>query len=57
MATKLRSGLKLKSLNGPIGIKYVAKRTMPFVGKVYNLKVKSSDQYLVGEDGIVVRDY
>ena len=57
MATKLRSGLKLKSLNGPIGIKYVAKRTMPFVGKVYNLKVKDSHQYLVGQDAVVVRDY
>jgi len=57
MATKLMSGLKLKSLNGPIGIKYVAKRTMPFVGKVYNLKVKDSHQYLVGQDAVVVRDY
>jgi prepilin-type processing-associated H-X9-DG protein len=56
-APNLKSGLKLKSLNGPIGIKSVVKRAMPLVGKVYNLKVKSSNRYLVGEDGVVVRDY
>jgi prepilin-type N-terminal cleavage/methylation domain-containing protein/prepilin-type processing-associated H-X9-DG protein len=56
-APNLKSGLKLKSLNGPIGIKSVVKRAMPFVGKVYNLKVKSSNQYLVGRDAVVVRDY
>jgi prepilin-type N-terminal cleavage/methylation domain-containing protein/prepilin-type processing-associated H-X9-DG protein len=56
-APNLKSGLKLQSSNGPIGIKSVVKRAMPLVGKVYNLKVKSSNQYLVGEDGVVVRDY
>ncbi|MHC4805832.1 MAG: prepilin-type N-terminal cleavage/methylation domain-containing protein [Planctomycetota bacterium] len=56
-AQDLRSGLKLKSLNGPVGIKSVVKRAVPFVGKVYNLKVKDSDRYLVGEDGVVVRDW
>ena len=56
-AQDLKSGLKLKSLNGPIGIRSVAKRATPFVGKVYNLKVKGSDQYFVGNDGVVVRDY
>jgi len=56
-APNLKSGLKLQSSNGPIGIKSVVKRAMPLVGKVYNLKVKSSNRYLVGEDGVVVRDY
>jgi prepilin-type processing-associated H-X9-DG protein len=56
-ALNLKSGLKLQSSNGPIGIKSVVRRAMPLVGKVYNLKVKSSNQYLVGEDGVVVRDY
>jgi prepilin-type N-terminal cleavage/methylation domain-containing protein len=56
-APDLTSGLKLKSLNGPIRIKSVVKRATPFVGKVYNLKVKNSEQYLVGKDGVVVRDW
>jgi hypothetical protein len=56
-APELRSSLKLKSLNGSVGIKSVVKRAVPFVGKVYNLKVKDGDRYLVGEDGVVVRDW
>ncbi len=56
-APDLKSGLKLKSLNGSVGIKSVVKRAEPFVGKVYNLKVKDGDRYLVGEDGVVVRDW
>ncbi len=56
-AQNLRSGLKLKSLNGPIGVRSVIKRPAPYVGKVYNLKVKDGEQYLVGQDGVVVRDW
>ena len=56
-AQQLRSGLELKTLNGSIGIKSVTTRAMPYVGKVYNVKVSSSDQYMVGEDAVVVRDY
>jgi prepilin-type N-terminal cleavage/methylation domain-containing protein len=56
-AQNLRSGLRLKSLNGSVGIRSVVKRAVPFVGKVYNLKVKDSEKYLVGEDGVVVRDW
>ncbi len=56
-AQGLRNGLKLKTLNGSVTIKSISTRTTPFVGKVYNLKVKSSDQYLVGKDGVIVRDY
>jgi hypothetical protein len=56
-AQDLRSGLRLQSLNGPVAIKCVVKRAMPIVGKVYNLKIKSSDRYFVGNDGVIVRDY
>jgi len=56
-AQDLRSDLKLKSLNGSVVIKSVVKRAMPYVGKVYNLKVRDGEQYLVGEDGVVVRDW
>ena len=56
-AQNLRSGLKLKSLNGTVGIKSVTTRAMPFAGKVYNLKVKGSNQYLVSKDKVIVRDY
>jgi hypothetical protein len=55
--TQLRSGMTLKTQNGTIGIKSVTTRAMPFVGKVYNVKVNSSDQYMVGEDAVIVRDY
>jgi len=27
------------------------------VGKVYNLKIKDSDRYLVGKDALIARDY
>jgi len=56
-AQDLRSGLRLKTLNGAVTIKSVTNREKPFVGKVYNLKVKDSDQYMVGKDGVIVRDY
>jgi len=56
-AQNLQSGMKLKSLNGTVSIKSVVTRTMPFVGNVYNLKVNNSDQYIVGKDGVVVRDF
>ena len=56
-AQNLESGMKLKSLNGTVTIKSVVTRTMPFVGKVYNLKVSGSEKYNVGKDGVVVRDF
>ena len=56
-AQQLRSGLKLKTLNGTVEIKSVTTRAMPYVGKVYNLKVSSSDQYMVSDDAVIVRDY
>ncbi|MHC4555665.1 MAG: prepilin-type N-terminal cleavage/methylation domain-containing protein [Planctomycetota bacterium] len=54
---ELKSSSKLVSLEGPIAIKSIVKRAVPFAGKVYNLKVKNGQQYLVGEDGVVVRDW
>jgi hypothetical protein len=56
-AQDLKAGLKLKSLNGPVGIRSVKMRAAPFVGKVYNLKIRNCDQYFVGKDGLFVRDY
>jgi len=53
----LKAGSKLSSLNGPVGIKSIAKRKSPFTGKVYNLKIKNGDRYFVGKDGLIVRDY
>ena len=56
-AQNLQSGMNLKSLNGEVAIKSVVTRATPFVGKVYNLKVKSSKKYMVGKDGVIVRDF
>jgi hypothetical protein len=56
-AHDLKSGLKLKTLNSTVGIKSVEIRGKPFVGKVYNLKIKGTDRYFVGKDRIIVRDY
>jgi hypothetical protein len=56
-AQNLTSGLRLKTLTGTVGIKSVTKRAVPYTGKVYNLKVKSSDQYMAGKDMVIVRDY
>ena len=56
-AQDLKAGLRLRTLNGTIAIKTVTTRTTPFVGHVYNLKVRNSDCYAVGQDGIIVRDY
>jgi len=54
---ELTSGSKLVSLEGPVIVDRVVKRALPCVGKVYNLKVMNSERYLVGKDGIVVRDW
>jgi hypothetical protein len=54
---ELTSGSRLVCLEGPIVVKSVIRRAMPRTDKVYNLKVRNSEQYLVGKDGIVVRDW
>ncbi len=56
-APDLASGLRLRTISGIVGIKSVTLRAVPYVGKVYNLKVKDAEQYLVGKDGVVVRDW
>jgi hypothetical protein len=53
----LKAGTKLRTATGSIEIVSVTKRPVPYTGKVYNLKVESSDRYLVGKDAIIVRDY
>jgi len=53
----LKTGTKLQTAKGSIGIISVNKRPMPYVGKIYNLKVEGSDRYLVGKDAVIVRDY
>jgi hypothetical protein len=56
-AQNLTSGLRLKTLTRTVGIKSVTTRAVPYTGKVYNLKVQSSDHYMVGKDAVIVRDY
>ena len=56
-AQDLRSGLRLKTLTSHVGIRSVTRRDLPYVGKVYNLKVSSGEQYAVGIDGVIVRDW
>jgi len=54
-AQNLTSSQRLKTLTGTIGIKSITTRS--YTGKVYNLKVQGSDQYMVGEDSVIVRDF
>jgi prepilin-type N-terminal cleavage/methylation domain-containing protein len=54
-AQNLTSGQRLKTLTGTVGIKSITTRS--YTGKVYNLKVQGSDQYMVGEDSVIVRDF
>jgi glycine cleavage system regulatory protein len=56
-AQNLTSGLKLKSQDGTVTIKSVTLRSTPYTGKVYNLKVRDSDRYMVGKDKVIVRDW
>jgi hypothetical protein len=53
----LKPGTRLKTAEGSIEIKSITKRPKPCTGRVYNLKVKNSDRYMVGEDAVIVRDY
>jgi hypothetical protein len=54
-APNLTAGMRLKTLTGTVGIKSITTRT--YTGKVYNLKIAGSDQYMVGEDSVIVRDF
>lgn len=53
----LRVGTRLQTATGSIAVAGVARRPLPYVGRVYNLNIEASDRYLVGKDAIVVRDY
>jgi prepilin-type N-terminal cleavage/methylation domain-containing protein len=54
-APNLTTGLRLKTLTGTVGIKSITTRN--YTGKVYNLKIQGSDQYMVGKDCVIVRDF
>ena len=54
-AQNLTTSLRLQTLTGTIGIKSITTRS--YTGKVYNLKIQGSDQYMVGKDLVVVRDF
>ncbi len=54
---KLTAGSRLQTLDGTVTIRNVSKRTQPYKGKVYNLKIKNADQYAVGSDKVIARDY
>jgi hypothetical protein len=54
-APDLKAGMRLKTLTGTVGIKSISTRT--YTGKVYNLKIQGSDQYMVGKDSVIVRDF
>ena len=54
-APDLKVGMRLKTLTGTVGIKSITTRT--YTGKVYNLKIQGSDQYMVGKDSVIVRDF
>jgi hypothetical protein len=53
----LKARMRLRTSQGSIGIRSLNRRPKPYVGRVYNLRIKGSDWYLVGEDSLVVRDY
>ena len=55
-AQNLKSGMTLKTNTGSIAIKSVTTRVAPYVGTVYNVN-STNNQYMVGEDAVIVRDY
>ncbi len=54
-AQNLTTSLRLKTIEGNVGIKSVTTRS--YTGKVYNLNIAGSDQYTVGQDSVIVRDF
>ena len=56
-AQDIRAVHKLKTITGTVAIESVTTRATPYIGKVYNLKISNSDRYVVGKDGVIVRDY
>jgi hypothetical protein len=54
---RLHRGISLETVNGPVEVAWVVRRTTPYAGTVYNLKIKDADKYFVGKAGVVVRDF
>jgi hypothetical protein len=54
---KLKAGSKLQTLEGTVAVKSIVKSAARSAGVVYNLKIKGGERYLVGKDGIIVRDW
>lgn len=57
LVQELACGSRLSALEGPVAVKSVVKSAIPCTGKVYNLKVRNGERYLVGQDGVIVRDW
>jgi prepilin-type N-terminal cleavage/methylation domain-containing protein len=53
----LRAGSILQTHDTLVRVLAVLKHDRPYVGTVYNLKIKDADHYFVGQAGVVVRDY
>jgi prepilin-type N-terminal cleavage/methylation domain-containing protein len=53
----LEAGSVLRTHAGSIRVRASLAHSLPYIGTVYNLKVKDSDHYFVGAAGVVVRDY
>jgi hypothetical protein len=51
------AGIRLRTATGSVAVAAVYRRLRPYTGKVYNLKIKDSDHYLVGKDALIARDY
>ncbi len=54
---RLEPGSALRTMDGSIRVAAVIELTELYIGTVYNLKIENADEYLVGQAGVVVRDY
>ena len=54
---KLAGGSEIASVDGKVVVSSVSRRLQAYTGEVYNLKIKGSDRYAVGQDKLIVRDY
>jgi len=54
---RLRPGSALRTMDGSIAVADVVPQSKPYIGTVYNLRMQDGDRYLVGQTGVVVRDY
>jgi prepilin-type N-terminal cleavage/methylation domain-containing protein len=54
---KLEPGSVLRTMDATVRVAAVLELAEPYIGTVYNLKIKNSDRYLIGRAGVVARDY